>query len=479
MNKKFFILPLVMATGFLCLTGCDKGVKRGENELYITVFDGGYGTKWIDEVSKQYEAKTGVKVTWTADQSILDRMDSELGAPESDIYMSHDIRWQEYAEAGQLECLDDLYESKVEGTDKTFKERLCQGAEQVSKLEDGHYYKVCYTQGAGGFVYNMDMFEENGWSVPTTYNELKTLCQTIANAHITTEDLNTVVPIAWSGADREYYWDYIVFEWWAQLGGAEAINQYKAYMGDDGKYNTGYQVYNPATNHKEFVQAYKLWHELIAQNQSFSNENPQSTKLVQANSMFASGQAAMIPYAQWAKYEIQQNSGTQFDFDIAMMKTPRVEGAKGDFNYNVGFGDSIIIPSNIPESSKETAKDFLRYLAGKEACKTFVKEARGAFLAFDYSIVDLDELLTDTYVKSVYEKLTQCTQVNICSMNPVAYINGSSIMPWISNEYYYSKAFADPSNTNYQATAVGNTIYSKAQAGWGSWVRLAGFGPND
>jgi hypothetical protein len=26
---------------------------------------------------------------------------------------------------------------------------------------------------------------------------------------------------------------------------------------------------------------------------------------------------------------------------------------------------------------------------------------------------------------------------------------------------------------------VGNTIYSKAQAGWGSWVRLAGFGPTD
>ena len=160
MNKKFFILPLVMATGFLCLTGCDKGVKRGENELYITVYDGGYGTKWTDEVSKQYAAKTGVKVTWTADQSILERMDSELDAPESDIYMSHDIRWQEYAESGQLEVLDDLYESEVEGTNKTFKQRLCQGAEQVSKLEDGHYYKVCYTQGAGGFVYNVDMFKE-------------------------------------------------------------------------------------------------------------------------------------------------------------------------------------------------------------------------------------------------------------------------------------------------------------------------------
>ena len=479
MNKKFFILPLVMTSGFLCLTGCDRGVKRGENELYITVYDGGYGTEWIDTVAKQYEAKTGVKVVWTADQSILERMDSELESPASDIYMSHDIRWQEYAEGGQLEQLDDLYASEVEGTGKTFKERLCQGAEEVSKLEDGHYYKVCYTQGAGGLVYNKTMFEANGWEVPTTYTQLKELCQTIVNAHIQTEELNDIVPIAWSGADREYYWDYIVFEWWAQLGGAEAINKYKAYMGDDGKYSTGYQVYNPATNHKEFVQAYKLWHELIAQNASFSNNKPQSTKLVQANSLFASGQAAMIPYAQWAKYEIQKNSGINFDFDIAMMKTPKVEGAKGDFNYNVGFGDSMIIPANIPESSKETAKDFLRYLAGKEACKTFVDKARGAFLAFDYSIVDLEELLNDTYIASIYNKLTTCTNINVCSMNPVAYINSASIMPWIGNEYYYTKAFAEPAKADYQSTAVGNALYSKAQNGWASWVRLAGFGAND
>ena len=219
MNKKFFILPLVMASAFLTMTACDPKVKRGENELYITVYDGGYGTDWIDQVSKDYQEKTGVEVHWTADQSILDRMDSELENPESDIYMSHDIRWQEYAEAGQLACLDDLYESEVEGTGKTFKQRLCGGAEEVSKLEDGHYYKVCYTQGAGGLIYNKTMFEENGWTVPTTYDELVSLCETIVDANIMTDDLVPVKPIGWSGADREYYWDYIVFEWWAQLGG--------------------------------------------------------------------------------------------------------------------------------------------------------------------------------------------------------------------------------------------------------------------
>ena len=463
MNKKFFMLPLIAASALLALTGCNK--SRG-GELYITVYDGGYGTEWIDQVAKDYEAKTGTKVVWTADQTILDRISTELDAPSSDIYMSHDITWQEFAEQGLLENLDDLYASEVEGTGKTFKERLCAGAEEVSKLEDGHYYKVCYTQGAGGLVYNIDMFKANGWEVPTTYAELKALCQKIVEDHVQTEELKTVVPIAWSGADREYYWDYIVFDWWAQLGGEAAINKYKAFKGDDGTDINGYEVFNPDTNHKEFIQAYNMWHELIAQNPTYSNTTPQSTKLFEANALFASGQAAMIPYAQWAKYEIQKNSGIEFTFDVAMMKTPKVSAEAEAYNYNVGFGDSIIIPAKSPDESKAKAKDFLRYLAGKEGCKTFVDKARGAFLAFDYSIVDLGDLLNDTYINSVYKILTESKNFNLVSTNPVAYINSASIMPWIGNTYYYSKAFAAPTNNDYKGAAIGAAIYSTAQKGW-------------
>ena len=99
-------------------------------------------------------------------------------------------------------------------------------------------------------------------------------------------------------------------------------------------------------------------------------------------------------------------------------------------------------------------------------------------MKFDYSIVDLGDLLNDTYIASVYNKLTTCTNFNVCSMNPVAYINSASIMPWIGNTYYYAKAFAEPSNAAYQSATVGNNLYTTAQNGWASWVRLAGIGAN-
>ena len=473
MKRKLILLPLV-ALAMPLLTGCGGGQERNENTLMVCVYDGGYGTAWIDQVAKDYEAKTGVKVQWEADQSILDRITSDLENPTYDVYMSHDISWQSFAAQGLLAELDDLYAKEVEGTGKTLKQRLIKGAEEISKFQD-HYYKVCYTAGAGGLVYNVDMFKEHGWSIPKTYDELKALCQTIYEAEISV-GLDTVVPIAWS-ADREYYFDYLVFEWWAQLGGEEAINNYKTFKGPDGKYATGYEVYNPTGAHKEFYQAYQMWYDLFTPeaNHKYSNVNPQDTKLVQANSMFASGKAAMIPYAQWAKWEIQSNSGIKFDFDVAMMKTPRANSeVTKDYNYNVGFGDSIVVANNIPDESKALAKDFIAYLAGKEACKTFVDKAQGAFLAFDYSDVDLGDLLKDTYIKSVYEKLTDCTQFNLVSTNPVAYVNSAAIMPWLNNNYYYSKAFAAPDNTDYAPAAVGQTIYESAKGSWPSWVAKAG-----
>lgn len=475
MNKKIAFVPLLALSGLMSLSACGGGKQRSgsEDTIYVCVFDGGYGTDWIKTIAEDYERDTGIHVEWDADQSILVRLTSELKNPSYDIYMSHDITWQQYAAQGLLENLDSLYSDTVEGTNKTFKQRLCPGAEEVSKY-DGHYYKVCYTRGAGGLVYNMDMFEANGWTVPTTYDELMQLCKDIVAADISV-GLDTVVPIAWSG-DREYYWDYIVYEWWAQLGGEATVNKFKEFKGDDGKYSTGYEVYNPSTNYKEFMQAYELYRNLIAvsENHSFSNTDPQNAPLVTAQSLFMNGKAAMIPYAQWAKWEIQNATSSTFKFDIAMMKTPRVNNqVTTDYNYNVGFGDSMIIPSKAPSTNKEMAKEFVKYLSKPAACKTFVEKARGAFLAFDYSIVDLGELLNDTYINSIYHKLTDCTNFNIVSNNPISYVN-TGVMPWIDNKYYYAKSFAFPNDNEYKTATVGQTIYQYAKNNWENWMKRAG-----
>lgn len=469
--RKMFILPLSLLVLGGALVSCGGGGNTTSgDELRICVYDGGYGTEWLDQMAADYTAKTGITVVTDVDSTILDRIEDQLeNVSDYDIYMSHDINWQNFAARGLLANLDDLYTRNVEGYENTtFLDRVIDGAVEYSKTagEDGteHFYKVCYTQGAGGFIYNMDMFEENNWTVPTTYDELVALCNTINNAQILIEGTrNTVKPIAWSGADRQYYWDYIVFEWWAQLAGETKIETFKQFASPE--------VYNPDGNYKEFIEAYEMWYDLIALTPANSTADSYSQKLISAQSQFANGEVAMIPYAQWAKKEIKNAIGKDLDFDIAMMQTPKAVAGAQDYNYLVGFGDSMIVPENTP--NQELAKDFLAYMATEEACRTFVEKAEGAFLAFDYSDVDLSAIeANDTYIKSVHEKLTNSKGFHLASKNDIAVWNVNVFMPWIENKYFYQSACSEP--TANTPAVVGADIYNRAQQGWSVWARNAG-----
>lgn len=459
-----------------CIVGCGGSSNRPSSDtLYVCVYDGGYGTEWIAQIAQDYEAKTGVHVEYSSDTSILDRLESQLrDQSDYDIYMSHDINWRSYAAEGYLADLDDVYSYTYEDG-STFAERLCNGAEEISKTtgSDGveeHYYKVCYTQGAGGLVYNVDLFEENGWEVPTTYDELVTLCQTISNTQIPGKRAN-YSPFAWSGSDRQYFWDYLVFPWWYELAGEEKVSKVLEYKGLDGKYSTGYEMYDPDGYYKEFIEAYEMWYNLVAVSENHNSiNNADSASLLTAQGSFASGEAAMIPYGQWAQYEIENATKSDLSFEIKMMKTPRAKATSTSYyNYNVGFGDSIIIPSNSP--SIDLAKDFLKYLATPEACKTFVEKSEGAFLAFDYSRVT-DFVGKDSYTDSIYSLLTECENFNLVSQNPITYWNTNKVMPWIENKYYYQNACLNASNNTPEK--VGDNIYNTAKNGWSSWLRNAG-----
>ena len=154
-----------------------------------------------------------------------------------------------------------------------------------------------------------------------------------------------------------------------------------------------------------------------------------------------------------------------------MMQTPKAKADAQNYNYLVGFGDSMIIPENTPY--QDLAKDFLAYMATEEACRTFVEKAEGAFLAFDYDNVDLSDIeATDTYIKSVHEKLTNSKGFHLASKNEITVWNTNIFMPWIENKYFYQTACSDIANNT--AEIVGADIYNRAKQGWSVWARNAG-----
>ena len=64
-------------------------------------------------------------------------------------------------------------------------------------------------------------------------------------------------------------------------------------------------------------------------------------------------------------------NGADLSFDVAMMKTPTISADSNHYNFMVGFGDSIIIPSNINASTEEMRNTIINN------AKTFISNYLG------------------------------------------------------------------------------------------------------
>ena len=467
--KKIISLMLGAAVAVSVLiagAGCAPQ-KSQAGVVTIGYYDGGYGTAWLDDVIDKYRTETGGEVVYDANSSVLATMESDLRDDNAyDIYISHGIPMERYAASGYLKNLDDLYTEEVsEGV--TFEDRVIDSALEVSKYE-GHYYKVPYTQGVGGIVYNKTMFEENKWPVPDTYEGLVALCKTIRDAKIEVED-SYVAPFVWSGNGEEYMWDYLVNEWWAQMVGVDKIEKTVQYE--------SMEVFDPNGNYKEFKQAYSLWYDLIAAEKGNSVSGVEGLTKTTSQAAFKNGLAAMIPNAHWIYNEM---SSLDLGFEMGFMPTPAAPGTTGEtkYNYLVGFGDSIVVSANTP--NYEEVKSFLKFLARPESCASFTEKTNGTFLAFDYSSVTIDSSAVTpqamTFIQSVKDKLETSVSFSTYSSAKISYMT-NELMTFPGNQYFYTAAYTNSSsliNGNITPDSVFDYLYSYVQNNWNRWTIMAG-----
>ena len=84
--------------------------------------------------------------------------------------------------------LSDVFEEGGIDDDTPLKDQVIDGlldSAKCSPYGDGKIYIAPFDASPMGLVYNKTLFEENGWEVPTTYDELKELCGKIQDAGIT------------------------------------------------------------------------------------------------------------------------------------------------------------------------------------------------------------------------------------------------------------------------------------------------------
>ena len=180
MRKKYLGVALTLAAGALFATGCGGQNNDGKTEIEIVQYKP-EATAYFDELEEEFNATHDdihLTIDSPNDASTIMRTRFIREEYPDIIGIGGDINYSYYVDA---EILADV--SDYEGMEN-IKDSYIDIAEALEIVPTDGTYIVPYVANAAGVLYNKDMFEEHGWEIPTTWDELMSLCEEIQSEGI-------------------------------------------------------------------------------------------------------------------------------------------------------------------------------------------------------------------------------------------------------------------------------------------------------
>ncbi|HYI32679.1 MAG TPA: extracellular solute-binding protein [Glaciibacter sp.] len=211
-----------------------------------------------------------------------------------------------------------------------------------------------YSVAAASVIYNVKMFEDNNIDVPTTWDELIDVCETLEAAGIT--PIYSTFKEPWSVGQGLF--DYIV-------GGSIDVADFYEQMNEQGT-ETGPNA--PVSFQKTLDESV----EKMVQLAGFSNEDAASRSYGDGNVAFAKEEAAMYMQGPWALGEIAK---TNPDLELGTFPLPATNDPD-DLKVRVNLDLALWIPE--VSNNKDGARQFVSYLMQQE----IMDEYNAEFLGF-------------------------------------------------------------------------------------------------
>lgn len=228
----------------------EEAIDPNRTQIYVYNFYGGYGSDWLAAAKKRFEEKHKDDTNWEEGKTgvqviIRNKKEDVMGISTQILSNTEEVYFTEYAYYYTLlgeGVLGDITEAVTDPLEEygetrsvvdklTDEQRSYYGVQE----EDGtHYYGLPHYAGYSGLIYNVDLFDEEGYyfaktpsdntrdgrfvdeynteksagpdgvegtfddGLPATYEEFFTLCDYIADGGTT--------PVIWNGED---YWHYL------------------------------------------------------------------------------------------------------------------------------------------------------------------------------------------------------------------------------------------------------------------------------
>lgn len=211
--------------------------------------------------------------------------------------------------------------------------------------KDGHAYAVPVDVDSVVFWYDKALFDEKGWTVPTTYDELLALAETIKG--------EGMIPFALGNKDSwpaTFWFQYLEM----RLKGSGAVTAFVNKEAD-------------ATLMPEAVTAFQRAAEIADKGYFPIGFNGMSDQ--EANILFLNGQAAMLLNGTW---QIGASADAPDGFELSTFAFPSVAGGAGDQS-DVLAGVAAAFGISESAENKADAVTLLKFLTSPEVMTKYVE----------------------------------------------------------------------------------------------------------
>lgn len=338
------MLALVLGTT-LALSGCAASPGDGPAEITFHMSKP-EAIPFFRELTKQFNAEQS-DVHVTLDTASNLSAGFLRGNPPDVGLLNYNMEMSRFMERGALSDLSDMPEA----------ERI---RPDVQDLVDqyatfpGRTSVLPYSVAAASVIYNVQMFEDNGIAVPTTWDELIAACETLKAAGIT--PIYSTYKEPWTVGQGLF--DYTV-------GGTIDVADFYDQMNEEGT-NVGPD--SPVSFQKTLHDPVERMVELAG----YSNDDAESRGYGDGNVAFAKGEAAMYLQGPWALGEIAK---TDPDLELGTFPLP-VTDDPNDRKVRVNLDLALWIPE--VSNDKGAARQFVSYLMQQDVMDDYNAE----FLAF-------------------------------------------------------------------------------------------------
>ena len=353
--KKILSTALVLSLAAGMLTGCGGGKSDDTNTLKISGLNGGYGTKGWEAVVKAFEKKEGVKVELNLEKNIAETLrpviTSGKDVPDL-IYLSVG------SEGGLVDTMisdkaiteiSDVLDMKVYGEDVKVKDKIIPGFTNsfaTKPYGDGKLYLVPFTYDPCGLFYNAGLFEQKGWTVPTTWDEMWELGEKAKAEGIALFTYPTTG-----------YFDAFFSALLNETVGADAYTKLM-------EYDT--KTWQSA----ETKKAFEIVGKLAQYTEANTVANANKDNFTKNQQLILDNKALFCPNGTWLPDEMSEAPRAE-GFKWGFMALPKVS-AEGD-SYSSTFSEQVYIPSKAKNA--DLAKKFITFMYSDEAAKLFAEES--------------------------------------------------------------------------------------------------------